>query len=138
VPLTADRRREILAAAAGLADRAMRVLALAWRDIPLEEPLDDDPSAVERDLVHVGLAGMIDPPRDGAMDLCTAIAEAKESNPELQPSRIVYVSCNPSTLARDAGILVNTGGYRLSQAGVVNMFPHTAHVESIAVFDRGF
>jgi 23S rRNA (uracil1939-C5)-methyltransferase len=81
---------------------------------------------------------LIDPPRDGAMDLCTAIAEAKESNPELQPSRIVYVSCNPSTLARDAGILVNTGGYRLSQAGVVNMFPHTAHVESIAVFDRGF
>ena len=66
VPLTADRRREILAAAAGLADRAMRVLALAWRDIPHEEPLDDDPSAVERDLVHVGLAGMIDPPRDEA------------------------------------------------------------------------
>ncbi len=79
---------------------------------------------------------LIDPPRDGAMDVCTAIAEAKESNPDLQPSRIVYVSCNPSTLARDAGLLVNTGGYRLSQAGVVNMFPHTAHVESIAVFDR--
>jgi 23S rRNA (uracil1939-C5)-methyltransferase len=80
---------------------------------------------------------LIDPPRDGAMDLCTAIAEAKESNPDLQPLRIVYVSCNPSTLARDAGLLVNKGGYRLSQAGVVNMFPHTAHVESIAVFDRG-
>lgn len=80
---------------------------------------------------------LIDPPREGAMEVCKAIAEAGESNSDLQPSRIVYVSCNPSTLARDAGLLVNVGGYRLSQAGVVNMFPHTAHVESIAVFDRG-
>jgi 23S rRNA (uracil1939-C5)-methyltransferase len=79
---------------------------------------------------------LIDPPREGAMEVCKAIAEAKETNAELQPSRIVYVSCNPATLARDAGLLVNVGGYRLSQAGVVNMFPHTAHVESIAVFDR--
>lgn len=79
---------------------------------------------------------LIDPPREGAMEVCKAIAEAKDVDPSLQPERIVYVSCNPATLARDAGVLVNVGAYRLSKAGVVNMFPHTAHVESIAVFDR--
>ena len=52
------------------------------------------------------------------------------------PARIVYVSCNPSTLARDAGLLMHQAGYRCAAAGVVNMFPHTAHVESIAVFER--
>ena len=79
---------------------------------------------------------LIDPPREGAMEVCKAIAEAGELDSTLQPDRIVYVSCNPATLARDAGVLVHVGGYRLSKAGVVNMFPHTAHVESIAVFDR--
>ena len=54
----------------------------------------------------------------------------------LLPRRIVYVSCNPATLARDAGLLVHQAGFRCSAAGAVNMFPHTAHVESIAVFDR--
>ena len=52
------------------------------------------------------------------------------------PQRIVYVSCSPGTLARDAGLLVHLGGYRCVAAGAVNMFPHTAHVESMAVFER--
>jgi 23S rRNA (uracil1939-C5)-methyltransferase len=79
---------------------------------------------------------LIDPPREGAMDVCKAIAELSSGDPDSSPKRIVYVSCNPATLARDAGVLVHVGGYVLSRAGVVNMFPHTAHVESIAVFDR--
>ncbi|KQZ45166.1 23S rRNA (uracil(1939)-C(5))-methyltransferase RlmD [Duganella sp. Root1480D1] len=78
---------------------------------------------------------LIDPPRDGAMALSLALAELKESNPDMLPKRIVYVSCSPSTLARDAGVLVHRAGYRMSQAGVMNMFPHTSHVESMAVFD---
>ncbi len=78
---------------------------------------------------------LIDPPREGAMAVCQAIVGMGDAHPELKPRRIVYVSCNPSTLARDAGFLVHQGGYALTQAGVVNMFPHTAHVESMAVFD---
>ncbi len=72
---------------------------------------------------------LIDPPRDGAFELVKAII------PSTAPKRIVYVSCNPATLARDAGVLVNEKGYTLSAAGVINMFPHTAHVESIALFE---
>lgn len=78
---------------------------------------------------------LIDPPRDGAAAVCAALAGLTEGAAKLKPSRIVYVSCNPSTLARDAGVLVQDAGYVLKQAGVVNMFPHTAHVESMAVFD---
>lgn len=77
---------------------------------------------------------LIDPPREGAQALALALAQLE---PQERPTRIVYVSCNPATLARDAGILVHEGGYKLSAAGVVNMFPHTGHVESIAVFESG-
>lgn len=73
---------------------------------------------------------LIDPPRDGAFELVKAIT------PESAPKRIVYVSCNPATLARDAGILVHDKGYKLVKAGVMNMFPHTSHVESIALFEQ--
>ena len=71
---------------------------------------------------------LIDPPREGALAVVQAL--------DAPPSRIVYVSCGPATLARDAGILVNVKGYRLRAAGIVNMFPHTSHVESIALFTR--
>ena len=78
---------------------------------------------------------LIDPPREGATAVCQAIVDLEHAHADMKPTRIVYVSCNPSTLARDAGLLVNLGGYVLKQAGVVNMFPHTAHVESMAVFE---
>ena len=93
---------------------------------------------VERDLFAIsgnnwgGLSpfdrALIDPPRDGAMELVKSIGESA-------PARIVYVSCNPATLARDAAVLVHSRGYRLAAAGVVNMFPHTSHVESVAQFE---
>lgn len=73
---------------------------------------------------------LIDPPRDGAAELIKALDDDGKGNPK----RIVYVSCNPATLARDAGLLANRG-YHLVSAGVINMFPHTAHVESMALFE---
>lgn len=81
---------------------------------------------------------LLDPPREGAQALCQAIVALHRPGQAAlsAPDRIVYVSCNPSTLARDAAILVHEGGWQLSQAGIINMFPHTAHVESVAVFDR--
>ncbi|RYX87597.1 MAG: 23S rRNA (uracil(1939)-C(5))-methyltransferase, partial [Bradyrhizobiaceae bacterium] len=89
---------------------------------------------------------LIDPPREGAFALAKSLAELNQNSlsqgnsaelPERwrPPKRIVYVSCNPATLARDAGLFVHQAGYRCTMAGVVNMFPHTAHVESMAVFD---
>lgn len=70
---------------------------------------------------------LLDPPRSGA-----PVVVEKLLHP--LPERIVYVSCDPATLARDAGVLVNQHGYTLASAGVMDMFPHTAHVESIALF----
>jgi 23S rRNA (uracil1939-C5)-methyltransferase len=108
-------------------------------------------------LVDDGYANrwLIDPPREGAFALVKALAQIHQQRlsnlPEAAegeapvapvdigdwqpPQRIVYVSCNPSTLARDAGLLMHQAGYRCTAAGMVNMFPHTAHVESIAVFE---
>lgn len=73
---------------------------------------------------------LIDPPREGAVELVKALGENG-------PQRIVYVSCNPATLARDAAVLTHQLGYRMRGAGIVNMFPNTSHVESIALFERG-
>ena len=92
------------------------------------------------DLVAFGQADkwLVDPPREGAFALAKAVADL-HTEPRAgwtPPKRIVYVSCNPATLARDAGLLVNVAGYRCVSAGAVNMFPHTAHVESMAVFER--
>ncbi len=82
---------------------------------------------------------LVDPPREGAFALSKALAELHENHALRQgwtpPKRIVYVSCNPATLARDAGLLVHRAGYRCVSAGVINMFAHTAHVESMAVFE---
>lgn len=72
---------------------------------------------------------LLDPPRSGA-------AEMIKRMPELGASKVVYVSCGPATLARDAGVMVNEHGYKMTYAGVIDMFPHTAHVESIAVFEK--
>ena len=103
-------------------------------------------------LVADGVADkwLVDPPREGAFALAKALADLHQSRIGAEgaaplsdaakawtpPQRIVYVSCNPATLARDAGLLVHLAGYRCTAAGMVNMFPHTAHVESMAVFER--
>ena len=93
-------------------------------------------------LVADGVADkwLVDPPREGAFALAKALADLHQepgrAGSWTPPRRIVYVSCNPATLARDAGLLVHQAGYRCVAAGAVNMFPHTAHVESMAVFER--
>ena len=114
-------------------------LALRAKETALLNGVADQCSFIDRDLFKITedewkqIAPfdrlLLDPPRDGAMELVKALGQ-------MAPGRVVYVSCNPATLARDAGVLVNVHGYQLSAAGVINMFPHTSHVESIAVFDR--
>ena len=142
-----------------LATRALEVLGIEGseslvaraRDNARHNGLDAKTQFAARNLFEMTAADLIadrtadkwliDPPREGAFALVKALCEAIETAPQGQgtwspPSRIVYVSCNPATLARDAGLLVHMGGYRCTHAGAVNMFPHTAHVESMAVFDR--
>ena len=94
------------------------------------------------DLAAFGAADkwLVDPPREGAFALAKALADLHQEPVRrpagwAPPRRIVYVSCNPATLARDAGLLVHQAGYRCVAAGAVNMFPHTAHTESMAVFE---
>jgi 23S rRNA (uracil1939-C5)-methyltransferase len=115
------------AAGNGLAERA----AFAARNLFEITP---------RQLAQDGRADkwLVDPPREGAFALVKALVDLLVDPVPgwAPPARIVYVSCNPATLARDAGLLVHQAGYRCAAAGAVNMFPHTAHVESIAVFDR--
>ncbi len=120
------------------------------RENALANGVPDKTSFVARNLFEITpqeLAGyghaekwLIDPPREGAFALAKAVADLHQ-DPTLvpdwvPPKRIVYVSCSPGTLARDAGLLVHQAGYRCVAAGAVNMFPHTAHVESMAVFER--
>ena len=129
---------------ATLVDRARQAAAL--------NGLAANASFVARDLFAITAASLgeqgaadlwlLDPPREGAFAIVKALVERLSADPVADdawrpPRRIVYVSCNPATLARDAGLLVHRAGYLCTAAGAVNMFPHTAHVESLAVFDLG-
>jgi len=141
-----------------LATRAREVLGIEGSETLVQRSrqnakrngLDGKSSFVARNLFEmtpellaadgVATRWLVDPPREGAFALSKALADLCQ-DPSLAPGwtppkRIVYVSCNPATLARDAGLLVNLAGYRCTAASAVNMFPHTAHVESIAVFER--
>jgi 23S rRNA (uracil1939-C5)-methyltransferase len=88
-------------------------------------------SIKKEELLSLGQATkwLIDPPRAGALNLVNLI------DSEIKPKLIIYISCNPATLARDSDILVNKKNYIFKEGGIVNMFPHTSHIESIAVFE---
>jgi 23S rRNA (uracil1939-C5)-methyltransferase len=111
------RRAQAAAAANRLAEH------MAFRQANLFEWTAADWQA----LGHVD-AVLVDPPREGALAVARVLAAAEQ-----RPSRLVYVSCNPATLARDCAVLVHEGGWTLRAAGVINMFPHTSHIESIAL-----
>jgi len=116
VPLV--RRAQANAQANGLADRARFVAADLF-----------EATAASLEALGAMDKALLDPPREGAIALVKAL-------PAEQLSRVVYVSCNPATLARDASVLVHERGFALRKAGIVNLFPHTAHVESVALFTR--
>ncbi len=136
LPLATRVRAAVgIEASAGLVERARQAAA--------DHGLDGRAKFQLRDLFTIDAEALramgrydrmlLDPPREGARAVAEALAQLERQE---RPTRIVYVSCNPLTLARDAAILVHKGHYRLDSAGAINMFAHTAHVESIAVFDR--
>jgi 23S rRNA (uracil1939-C5)-methyltransferase len=118
-------------------DASVELLARA-RDNAELNGLSDRARFLQANLFEVDVEGLqalgafdkllLDPPRNGAVAVVQSLVAPL-------PARILYVSCSPATLARDANILCNVKGYRLTAAGIVNMFPHTSHVESIALFD---
>lgn len=116
-------RAALAAARNGLAERAR----FLQRDLFGFNP--DDWSELTRVMGGIGLV-VVDPPREGALAVAQALAKAAQP-----PRRLVYVSCNPATLARDCAVLHHEGAWALRAAGVLNMFPHTSHVESIAVLE---
>jgi 23S rRNA (uracil1939-C5)-methyltransferase len=121
-PVLVDRA-QLAAAENGLADRTVFTAANLF-----DWTVDDWRRLVEsHGPIHRAL---IDPPREGALAVARALAATSD-----RPDRLVYVSCNPATLARDCAVLVHEGGWTLRAVGVVNMFPHTSHVESIAMLE---
>ena len=131
--LPAARRAETLTGVEGSASMVDRALKNAWVNgvdnaVFYTSDLNADfQSASWSDRRYHKI--LLDPPRSGALEIVRQM-------PVFRAARIVYVSCNPATLARDAGELVHNGGYRFTYAGIMDMFPHTAHVEAMAVFDR--
>jgi 23S rRNA (uracil1939-C5)-methyltransferase len=124
----------------------LETLTTRAKENAIHNGLEDKASFIQSDLFAVtpetiaswnkAARWLMDPPREGAMEICSALAQLHAQKSDLLPRRIVYVSCNPKTLARDVEILCHHAGYALSSAGIVNMFPHTSHVESIAGFNR--
>jgi Ca2+-transporting ATPase len=136
VPLTDDRRGELLAAAAEMAARALRVLSLARRDVPAGEPLDSQPAAAERGLVHVGLVGMIDPPREEAR---AAVGRCRSAG--IRP--VMITGDHPATalaIGRELGLTAaGEAAGRVATGAELDAFDDTrlaAEVAAIAVYAR--